>query len=211
MKKIIILMTFVAIFSSVKAQLPLSLGLKVGFNSTKMATELKNVNDIKEEAKMGYLAGVFLRINLPKIYIQPEVYYTKKSGDYQSTNIPSFQNQTFTQKTILNSIDVPVLIGVKLLDLKLFNLRLMTGPVASFLIGKDVNYEVNGIKIGSLPSTDLGNYNDINWAIQAGAGIDVFNFTLDVRYEWGLNNISDAVDMNVKSKLLNVSLGMKLF
>jgi len=211
MKKIIILITFVAIFSSVKAQLPLSLGLKVGFNSTKMATELKNVNDIKEEAKMGYLAGAFLRINLPKIYLQPEVYYTKKSGDYQSTNIPSFQNQTFTQKTILNSIDFPVLIGVKLLDLKLFNLRLMTGPVASFLIGKDVNYEVNGIKIGSLPSTDLGNYNDINWAIQAGAGIDVFNFTLDVRYEWGLNNISDAVDMNVKSKLLNVSLGMKLF
>lgn len=211
MKKIIISLVFVAIFSSVNAQLPFSLGLKVGFNSTKMVTELNNVNDIKEEAKMGYLAGAFLRINLPKIYLQPEVYYTKKAGDYHSVTIPAFQNQTFTQKTILNSIDVPVLIGVKLLDLKLFNLRLMTGPVASFITSKDVNYEVNGVKIGSLPFIDLGNYKDINWAIQAGAGIDVLNFTLDVRYEWGLNNISDVADMNVKSKLLNVSIGMKLF
>jgi len=211
MKKIFISLALITILFSANAQLPFSLGLKIGFNSTKMVTELKNINDIKEEAKMGYLAGAFLRINLPKIYLQPEIYYTRKAGDYQSTTIPLFQNQTFTQKTILNSIDVPVLIGIKLLDLKLFNLRLMTGPVASFVTSKDVNYEVNGVNIGSLPSTDFGNYKDINWSIQAGAGIDVLNFTLDVRYEWGLNNISDVADMNVKSKLLNVSVGMKLF
>jgi|DewCreStandDraft_4_1066084.scaffolds.fasta_scaffold43664_2 hypothetical protein len=211
MKKIIITLALVAVLSNVKSQLPFNLGVKVGFNSTKMITELKNVNDISEEAKLGYLAGAFVRINLPKIYLQPEIYYTKKAGDYQTATIPQFQNQTFTQKTILNSIDVPLLIGVKLLDLKVSNIRLMTGPVASFVTSKDVNYEVNGINIGSLPSTDLGKYNNINWAIQAGAGIDVMNFTLDVRYEWGINNISDVADMNVKSKLLNVSIGMKLF
>ncbi|NVN96337.1 MAG: PorT family protein [Bacteroidetes bacterium] len=191
------------------AQLPFSLGLKVGFNSSKMLTEFSSFGEVKDQAKTGFLAGAFLRINLPVVYLQPEVYFTKKGGNFQSAIIPQFQNQTFTQQTVLNTIDVPILVGVKLINLKAFNFRIMTGPVISFVTSKDVSYQVNGVNLGNAPNSAA--YKSTIWGIQAGAGFDVLNFSLDVRYEWGLNNISDTPDITSKTKLLNVSLGMKLF
>jgi len=210
MKKLTLAYVILFLFScNAFAQLPLSLGVKVGFNSTKMLTEYTNVNDITNKSKSGFLFGAFARINLPVIYIQPELYFAKKGGDFQSAMIPQFQNQLFTQQTVLNTIDIPVLLGIKLINLKVVNFRVMTGPVISLVTSKDVSYQVNGAIIGSVPATTA--YKNTIWGIQAGAGIDVLNFSLDVRYEWGLNNISDNPDMNTKTKILNVSLGLKLF
>jgi hypothetical protein len=210
MKNIAIIIGIVLLFScNTYAQLPFSLGVKIGINSSKMLNEFSNVNDIKDQAKTGFLFGAFARIKLPVVYLQPEVYFTKKGGDFQSATIPQFQNQVFTQQTVLNMIDVPVLVGLKLIDLKAVNLRIMTGPVISFVTSKDVSYQVNGVNLGSAPETS--EYKNTLWGVQLGAGIDVMNFSLDVRYEWGLNNISDNPSMDTKSKLLNISLGMKLF
>ena len=41
------------------AQLPFSLGLKVGFNSSKMPTEFSSFGEVKDQAKTGFLAGAF--------------------------------------------------------------------------------------------------------------------------------------------------------
>ncbi|MEI6695869.1 MAG: porin family protein [Bacteroidota bacterium] len=211
MKKIIFVLGIVFLFSSNGfSQSPLNLGVKIGFNSSKMPTEFTNVSDIKEQAKTGFLAGAFVRINLSSIYLQPEIYFTKKGGSFQSATIPQFQGKTFTQQTVLNTIDVPVLLGIKLINFKVVNLRLMAGPVISFVTSKDISYQVDGVNLGSLPSPTT-DYKNTIWSIQAGAGIDVLKFTLDVRYEWGLNNISDNGSMNSKTNLLNVSLGMKIF
>ncbi len=210
MKKIALVFLISLLFSyNTFAQLPISLGVKIGFNSAKMPTEFTNVSDIKDQAKAGFLAGAFARFELPIIYIQPEVYFTKKGGDFQSATIPQFQNQVFTQQTVLNTIDVPVLVGAKLLNLKVVNFRVMAGPVISFVTSKDVSYQVNGVNLGSAPSSSK--YKNTIWCIQAGVGVDVLKFSLDFRYEWGLNNISDYADMNTKTKLFNVSLGLKLF
>ncbi len=210
MRRIALLLITVFLLSGNSfAQSPISLGVKIGFNSSKMPTEFSSFGEVKDQAKTGFLAGAFVRIKLPVVYLQPEVYFTKKGGDFESATIPQFQNQTFTQQTVLNTIDVPVLLGVKLINLKVVNLRIMTGPVISFVTSKDVSYQVNGVNLGSAPNS--ATYKSTIWGIQAGAGIDVMNFSLDVRYEWGLNNISDNADITTKTKLLNVSLGMKLF
>ena len=111
---------------------------------------------------------------------------------------------------MIDSLDVPILVGVKLINLKVVNFRIMTGPVISFVTSKDISYQVNGVNLGNEPSSTT-DYKNTIWGIQAGAGIDVMNFSLDVRYEWGLSNISDNTDMTSKTKLLNISLGMKLF
>ena len=211
MRKIALFFIAIFLFSCNSfAQSPISLGLKLGFNSSKMPTEFSSFGEVKDQAKTGFLAGAFVRIKLPVVYLQPEVYFTKKGGDFESLKIPKFQNKTFTQQTVLNTIDVPVLVGVKLINLKVVNLRIMTGPVISFVTSKDVSYQVNGVNLGNEPSSTT-DYKSTIWGIQAGAGIDVMNFSLDVRYEWGLNNISDNPDITTKTKLLNVSLGMKLF
>ncbi len=208
MKKITLVLVTVFLFScNIFAQLPLSLGVKIGFNSSKMPTEFTNISDVKDQAKTGFLTGAFLRVNLPVIYLQPEVYFTKKGGNFQSSTL--YPNQVYTQQTVLNTIDVPVLVGVKLINLKVVNFRLMAGPVASFVSSQDISKQLNGVDPNAtLPPEKL---KKTIWGIQAGAGIDVLKFSLDVRYEWGLNNISDYTGMTTKTKLLNVSLGMKLF
>ncbi len=213
MKRITLVMLSIIMATGAFAQLPFTLGPKIGFNSSKVVTDFHNANDLKEESKAGFLFGGFLRINAyGKLYLQPEVYWATKGGDFTTGTVtlsPQFPNVTYSQETKLQTIDVPVLIGAKIIDMKVFNLRLMAGPIVSFITSKDVEYKINGATIQSAPVP--AGYKDVIWGIQAGAGIDIMNFTLDVRYEWGLNDISDAIDANYKSKLLNVSLGFKLF
>jgi hypothetical protein len=207
MKKSIVFFLFAMMISNIlQAQLPISAGLKIGFNSSKMPTEINNVSDIKDQSRNGFLAGAFVRIKLTKFYIQPEVYYTKKGGDFQYSNTSNI----FTQQSSFSTVDVPLLVGIKLIDLKVFNFRLMAGPVASFITDKNVSYQVNGVNLPAVPSPTL-NFKNTIWGLQAGAGIDVLNFTLDIRYEWGINNFSDYADMTTKSKILHVGLGMKFF
>lgn len=207
MKKSILFFLFAIMFSNLlQAQLPISAGLKIGFNSSKMPTEINNISDIKDQGRNGFLAGAFVRIKLTKFYIQPEVYFTKKGGDFQYSNTGNI----YTQQSSFSTVDVPLLVGIKLIDLKAFNFRLMTGPVASFITDKSVSYQVNGVNLPAVPSPTL-NFKNTIWGLQAGAGIDVLNFTLDIRYEWGINNFSDYADMTTKSKILHVGLGMKLF
>ncbi len=207
MKKSILLFLFAMIISNLlQAQLPISAGLKIGFNTSKMPTEITNISDIKSQGQNGFLAGAFVRIKLTKFYIQPEVYFTKKGGDFQYSNTGNI----YTQQSSFKTVDVPLLFGIKILDFKAFNFRLMAGPVASFITDKSVSYQVNGVNLPAVPSPTL-NFKNTIWGFQAGAGIDILNFTLDVRYEWGINNISDYSEMTSKTKILHVGLGMKLF
>lgn len=213
----IIFIIFLLFLNTVKAQLPVTAGVKMGFNSSKMITEITNVSDIVDQTKIGYLAGVYFRINIHKFYIQPEIYYCQKGGDMQYITTTPSHYSVFTQQSILNTIDVPLLFGLKLLDIKVANLRLMLGPVFSYATNKNIDYQINGINKNIVqistteytPSAD--NIKNTNWGLQAGIGLDVLRFTFDVKYEWGLNNISNNPFMNAKPRMLNVSLGMILF
>ena len=56
-----------------------------------------------------------------------------------------------------------------------------------------------------------------NWYIQAGAGVDVWFFTLDIRYQVGLNKIikdvsydGKNINFNTSNNVWVVSLGFKI-
>ena len=60
---------------------------------------------------------------------------------------------------------------------------------------------------------------DMLWSLQVGAGVDVLMFTLDVRYNIGLNNVINDIELpdgtpvtfDSKASGFNVSLGWKIF
>jgi hypothetical protein len=211
MKKIAVVLVGLLIVSMHSyAQLPFSFGFKIGINSSKLPSEYNNVSDIKDQAKNGIIAGVFARVNMPFFYLQPEVYFTKKGGSFQSSSIPVYNNQLYTQQTTINTIDIPLLLGVKLINLSVVNIRVMAGPVLSIVTSQDFSSQLNGLDLGD-NSLFGQSYKDKIWAIQAGAGIDIMKFTFDFRYEWGLNNISNITGATIKSNLMNISVGMKLF
>jgi hypothetical protein len=97
-------------------------------------------------------------------------------------------------------------VGYKLINAKVINLRVLAGPTANFIIGK--NLEADDLVEDPLQDSDLKN---TSWGLDLGAGVDVFFLTLDIRYEIGLNNIYDGdTDASMKSNLFIVSLGFKL-
>lgn len=175
-----------------------TLGIKVGYDAAKLST---NIDSVKSNFKSGFQIGAFLRIG-KRLFLQPELYYTTQGGVFTS-NLSNWK-----QNIKVGSMDVPVLIGFKLLKGDFINVRLMAGPLASFVVNKSVS-DAGGVT-GPITSADL---NSVNWAIQAGAGMDLWKFTLDIRYQIGLNQLIKSVQnytFNSYNNVWNVSLGFKI-
>ena len=187
---------------------PFTIGLKGGFNTTKITTDNYSgsytYNDFKSDTKSGFNIGAFARLGT-KIYLQPELLYCVKNS--QSSN--SSGTATTNQSVKLKTIQIPILLGFKLIDLKLASIRAFTGPAMSFPM-KSSKVTYDGV---SGPIYDTENYKNNIWDWQLGAGVDVGMITLDCRYEWGLSNTSDQnlakVGFVNKGNTLTFSLGIK--
>ena len=86
------------------------------------------------------------------------------------------------------------------------NLRVHGGPAISFVTNKEVTISTETAQ----EALDGAHIKDAIWNFQLGLGVDVLMFTLDVRYEWGLNNIWDPLDgtsYDMRNNLWNISLG----
>jgi hypothetical protein len=199
MKKTIILI-FTFIISSL-AYSQLDFGIRGGVTTSKLYT---NLNDYNSENIIGYQAGAFLRIFTGKhLFIQPEGYVTRKGGNLTSSS------EEKKYEVQINSIDVPVLLGLKFLDLKVTRLTVYGGPVISFASKRTINYYEDGIQV--VPPDPHEKINSTNWGLQAGASVDVLIFTVDVRHEWGMNDILDDPSAELKNGVWLIGLGIRLF
>lgn len=198
MKKIIFSGLLSLLSVAVFAQSPsFKLGLKTGVN---LATLKGNVGD--ENNRLGYQAGVWARIGATGFYLQPEAYIGSKGGEYGTIE----QDGTTYQgsgKINFTTLDIPVLLGKKFGFEKL-NFRIMSGPVVSFVLNKEAseNYQV---------ATDFDNYKNQTIGLQSGAGVDIGNMSLDLRYEKGLTNIDKSGQYDQKQNLWHLSIGYKLW
>jgi hypothetical protein len=184
----------------------LDFGIKAGYNANKLST---NLDSVSSQFKSGFQIGAFLRIG-GRFYVQPELYYSLQGAKY-IYNDPSNLGQ-WKEKVTIGSMDIPVLIGFKLLNTESVNIRIHAGPVASFVVNKTIKEE--GSVTGPLTSSSIKN---VNWYIQAGAGVDLFFVSLDLRYQFPLNQLINTVesggktwDFNSKNQVWVVSLGFKI-
>jgi len=210
MKKIILL--FALLFFSAGVTFgQFNFGLKVGYNASKLHTGL---DSIKSSFNSGFHFGAFFRLGIgKKVYIQPEAYYTMQGGIFNNNLL----NANWKQKITVGTLDIPVLVGFKIINLKVVNWRIMAGPMASILINSKIKDE--NTFIGPIKNSDI---NKLNWYVQAGTGFDVLFLTLDVRYQIGLNQMiksAQSVDSNGNTNTYNlnatnnmwvVSLGFKI-
>ena len=183
------------------AQLPnFAFGIKGGANFSKLKTK----EDLTDENSIaGYHVGVFTRLGLAGMYLQPELYFGSKGSDFVKVNTGS-NSVAASGKVRFTTLDLPVLLGTKIGPGKL-NLRFMAGPVVSFVINENTTFDSAYKNI-----SDFGNYKKQNWAYQAGTGVDLGNLTVDLRYEGGLSNVSRSDEYNQKQNLFHLSLGLKL-
>ena len=197
MKKLLLVAAICLFSSALFAQLasPISLGIHGGLVSTKVSTDLSSV---KENSENGMMLGAFARINIKKWYIQPELNYVKRKSSI-SQEVPGFGNVTANIET--KSLDIPILLGYKLVKLPLFKLRAFAGPVASLNIDDKIK--------STFDDAIDADFKGAVWNAKVGAGIDVWKLTLDVDYEFGLTDVSS--EFLKKNKMMNVTLGFRLF
>jgi len=189
MKKTLMTLSLLAL-AMVTFAATFDLGIKVGYNTSKISTDWST---IKADSKGGYNFGAFGRFGGTKLYLQPEFLYVVKNG--------GFSVGSSTDAIKMKSIQIPVLLGYKLIDLKVASIRAFTGPAISFETGynSDRNFSYN--------------YKNSTLGYQLGAGVDVLMFTFDVRYEWGLSKSFDTSsfgsNFTSKGNTFSVNLGFK--
>lgn len=201
MKKFrILIITALLFFSSnLMAQEVLNMGIKGGYTSNKISVDL---SEIEEGLTETFHVGAFARVNMNRIFIQPECYYVNKGG-ILTENI---DDRPVISNFSVECIDIPFLLGFKLIDQDAVNLRIFTGPVASIVVGSD--FELSD----TFETVSSQNINDPIWGIQIGAGIDIFMFSLDLKVESGITEISsNSPDFDLHNNTMNISLGWKFF
>ena len=232
MKKSILCLLFTAVFGgSIMAQLP-NVGIKIAANSSRIPTSAdvssgQNAGvaiDETMKSLFGGTVGGFVRVNLKKFYIQPEALFSLKGGKFDLKTTYNTGSGTVTTKpsyTVnLSTIDVPIMLGYKLLDAEVMNLRVMAGPMASFVVGGEYKITQDGVdpSTGSpYPDQNLKAKDYIEgaiWSYQAGVGVDVATFTFDLRYEGSFTDIAkDVVGSNITFSqhisLIQLSAGFK--
>lgn len=198
MKKIFLIAIVCMFSSALSAQLssPVNFGLHAGLVSTEMSYKDASVNNIREESKNGMMIGAFLRVNLNKWYLQPELNYVTRKAKFEQ----DFEGTTFSANVKTKSLDVPILLGYKIVKLPAFKLRAFAGPVASFTIDDSFKSTIGEVD---------EDFEGAVWNAKVGAGVDVWKLTLDVDYEFGLTDVSS--EFLKKNKMVNVTLGFKIF
>lgn len=204
-----ILLFLVAIIITTTAFSQISFGPKIGYNTAKLSLDR---NDINSELKNNFQFGVFLRLG-QKIYVQPELNFLTQ-GSIFKTPLTEGTLSPFHQEVNLKTIQIPILIGIKLIDLKMVSIRVFGGPTASIVQDKTIVNKVESY-IEPITSADIS---DIIWSFQVGGGVDVMGITVDVRYNVGLVNVlnkvqvgDDLIPFESKTNGFAVSIGYKIF
>lgn len=191
MKKLLIVFALLGISAIVSAQPVIDIGLKGGVNTSKISV---NLDDYSSDNITKMHIGAFGRIGWSKLYIQPEVYFTKKGGDFSYNPIDIAGSFDYS------SVDVPLLLGFRVIDAKAFDLHLMGGPVLGFMTKSDL--EGNS-------DFDAEYFNNHYVGLQYGVGVDVLFLTLDFRMEHD-GTVYDHPDFDGKNTSFMVTLGFKI-
>ena len=207
MKKLLILS--MAVLTSALSYGQFHIGPQIGYTSSNLTLDQ---GDIENNLQNNFLIGAFVRMG-KKIYVQPEANYYTQGSVFK---YPSINNLSPLEQNIkLKSLQVPVNIGWRIINLEIVNIRLFGGVVANFILDKNLETtsgNADDYEDALIPE----DFKDTNWQYDVGVGVDVLMFAVDVKYVGGFSNILNDVtfdgnSVSSKSNLFVVTLGWKIF
>ena len=214
----------------------IAIGPKIGYQTAKLSY---NKADITSGFSNHFTAGVFGRVTIGRVYVQPEVLYFQTSNLFEASvtgvesenlfNLPTGANLNLTLNQM--NLQVPVMIGFNVIDLDVITLRAQVGPTANFVLKSktlyDETYTLDGqqYEVVKEDASDDQNFDtkSISWGLQAGLGVDILKrLTLDVNYNFGLSGMFESLNNtslgetfdfsnidNTKQNMFMVTIGYK--
>jgi len=171
MKKriMLFLFAFLATFMIVNAQSDFGIKAGLSYNSNgefkEFTSEVTDIYKNEGSGKSGFNIGFYGKLDLGPIYLRPELVYTKTTSEY-------VLNTGSTEDYKVSKIDVPVLVGLKLIG----PLNIFAGPAFQYYLENDLK----GLNFEDIE-------NEFSIGINIGASIELGRLGIDVRYERGLS------------------------
>jgi hypothetical protein len=157
-------------------------GIKGGVNLTNMY--VKDVSD--ENMKVGFNAGFFAKLPVTRGFsIQPELLYTSKGAKETYNNFIEGRGE---YRFNLNYIELPVLAVFNVAK----NFNLHVGPYISYLAEANIKDLKDNGTMDEITDLDADNFNRIDYGVAGGLGIDISNFTVGARYNYGFREIGKS-------------------
>jgi len=197
-KRILVLsIAFLAIAFYANAQSGFGVKAGLSYNTNGELKEFINeagtIIDNKGNGKSGYNFGIYGKLGLGKIYLRPELVYTKTTSEYSLNSVDVDYK--------ISKLDMPVLVGMKLIG----PLSVFAGPAFQYILNNDLK----GIEFESIK-------NDFSIGLNFGVSIEIGRIGLDVRYERGFSenearfvgagpNITYRLDSRPKQLIFNLS------
>jgi len=177
-------------------------GIKGGLNLTNLY-----VNDVKDEhIKAGFNAGFFAKLPVTRGFsIQPELLYSQKGAKLDYDNVFGSGEYRFN----LNYVELPLTAVFNVA--RNFNLHL--GGYASYLVSANIKQLKSNGDGNTISNLNEDNFNRFDYGLVGGLGVDVDNFTIGARYNYGLREVgksgslSGNVTSNSKNSAINLFVG----
>lgn len=183
MKKVLSLLFVLAVSYGTAFSSPLSLGVKAGValsniggtDATTLAQKSTDDTLATLKSKAGFVGGAFIGVNLGGPWtLEPEFLFVMKGTKVSATQA--------TSDIKLNYFEIPVLLKLNLLPFK--------SPVTPFLIaGPSIAFNSSAKITGSGIDQDIkSSVRGADYGLVMGAGLDITKFSIEARYELGLQN-----------------------
>ena len=145
-------------------------GIKAGLNFNSNGDyKFDSAPDLSSDTKMGYHLGIFGQFG-DKVFFRPELIYTKTKSEYDGSDFD------------MSKLDLPLLVGIRILG----PVKIFAGPDLQYILDTDFDE----ITLGDVE-------NDFTVGLHIGAGVNLGNIGIDLRYERGLSsNEAEAVGLD---------------
>ncbi|MCD7936303.1 MAG: PorT family protein [Tannerellaceae bacterium] len=183
----------------------------------------RSAENIQMQYRVGYTASLFGRINIDHFFLQPSISWHHSSSELrfsfptEGENVTPVTSTTEVLDMTFKSIEIPVLLGYKIIKEGPYGLSLMAGPQIKYNYKTD--YTFNFTNSRNSFSADGRNF-DVN--IVTGVGVSIWRLFFDFKYEFGLNrmdtdfrnlNPSESallqdIEINKRINVMSFSLGL---
>ncbi|MFO7653037.1 MAG: porin family protein [Candidatus Krumholzibacteriia bacterium] len=177
-----------------------SFGVKAGVNLSRVDMDVQGLTG--RENRTGFVGGPWVRLPLPGLALQVEALYARKGFKGAELAGAADAEAKYTY------LDVPVLV----------RFAFPSPVVAPYVfaggqLGILLDAEGRGLpEAGGSGWVDIGDWTrDTAFALVVGAGVDLASLHVDLRYSFGLTDLSDLPGVETKDRTFSLMAGVRLF
>jgi len=183
MKRIILAMVITACFASqINAQF--RFGLKGGLNFANFKIEQDAKEKLTFDNSTGWQAGALFQVKIPAVGValQPELLYTVRKADVDQ------------KPHGIHYFEVPLNLQFGI-DLKVIRPYFQGGPYFGYALKTDGEHFKDNIS-------------KFDWGVGLGGGLEIWKLQLDLRYSWGLQDVSNVQQFEIKNNRFTLAVGI---